>query len=677
VHGSTGPDPAGTRTTRPVDTGPRPPVDTAPARPDGSLDAAEAVPGGPPTATAEAVPGGPPTAGDAVDSQLLVRAVALLSHAATQEFSVDDLLHRLCEVAADTLGVDGASVMSFDGTRPRFVRASRPLLVGVEALQESLQSGPCHDCIVGGQPVAAPDIADAGRWPEFTALAADAGLHSVLAVPLRSRGRSWGALDLYRLAVSDWTPAEVSAAQLLADVAVSYVVMAVDRDAARTAQQERARRSLHDQLTGLPNRGLLFDRIEHALTAARRHGTAVAVLFIDLDRFKDVNDTFGHAAGDVVLATVADRLARTLRQGDTVARLAGDEFVLLCEDVSRAGTATPLDTLQTVTDRVRAALAEPIPVAGVDLVVSASIGVAVADDQLAAVDLLHDADTAMYRAKSEGRNRVAVHDPDSGVVVGLRWELERTLPGALDRGELRVHHQPIVSTRDGRVVAVEALLRWQHPTHGLLPAADFIAVAEDTGSLAPIGRWVIGQACAQLACWRRAVGTRAPSTVFVNLRPRELVDPALTDTVAASLRTHGLAPGDLGFEVLEAQFGDPGLTAVLSRWQDRGHPLSIDDFGTGYSSLSRLVGLPVAYAKIDRGFVGGLPGDPRSRALVDAVLTVGRSLGLQVVGEGVETAAQLAHLTAAGCELVQGLHVGRPVPGPELTSALAGTPAGP
>lgn len=612
--------------------------------------------------------------GHLVDVPALLRAVARLARAATEELGSDELLARLCQVAAETLPVDGAGVMGFDGTRARFVRSSRPLFVGVEELQEALQEGPCQDCLQSGQPVHTADIVTAGRWPRFSATAAAAGIAAVLTVPLTSRGRSWGSLDLYRVEASEWSPQEIAAAVLLADVAVSHVVLAGDRDAARAAQVELAHRSLHDQLTGLPNRGLLFDRMDHALTTAARHGTAVAVMFIDLDRFKTVNDTYGHTAGDTVLSAVADRLSRTLREGDTVGRLAGDEFVLLCEDLQRRPTHALDELVAAVTARLRAALAPPIRLATADVVVSASIGVAIADDGSTAAELLHDADTAMYQAKAEGRDRVRVHDRGSGPVVGFRRELERMVPHALDRGELRVHHQPIVSAHDGRVVAVEALLRWEHPVHGLLTAADFVGAAESTGCIARIGRWVVGEACAQLAAWRRDLGAAAPGTVFVNVHPKEFTDPALVDAVAAALAEHALVPADLGFEVLEAQFGDPQLIPVLAAWQGRGHPLSIDDFGTGWSSLSRLVGLPVAYAKIDRSLVEGLPADPRSRTLIDAVLIVARGLDLLVVGEGVETTAQRDALVAAGCGLLQGFLVGRPVPGDELTAVLAAAP---
>ncbi len=614
------------------------------------------------------------SAGLGVDSRQLVDAVAALARGATGDFTIDDLLHRLCEVAAATLPVDGAGVMAFDGTRARFVRASTPLVVGVGELQETLQAGPCRDCLESGEPVLAEDIAAAGRWPEFTALAAAAGLAAVLTVPLRSRGQSWGSLDLYRTAATEWTPDQVAAARLLADVAVSYLVMAADRDTSRAAQVELAHRSTHDQLTGLPNRVLLFDRIDHALTQGARHGTAVTVVFLDLDHFKGVNDTFGHTTGDAVLVEAAHRMATAVRDGDTVARLAGDEFVVVCEDLPRRPPGVAHQRLRAVVDRIATALAAPVRVGDVEVVVSASVGAVIADDHPTPADLLRDADAAMYQAKADGRDRLVLWDRGSGPVVGFRRQLERALPHALDRGELRVHYQPIRSTRDGRITAVEALLRWEHPRHGLLPAADFVDLAEAAGAIAAIGRWVITQACAQLAAWRRDLPGRAPQIVFVNISPKELIDPRLEATVAASLAEHHLAAADLGLEILESQFADPRLAPVLTRWQQRGHPLSIDDFGTGYSALSRLVSLPVAYAKIDRAIVEDLPTGPRSRALVDAVLTVGHTLGLRIIGEGVETDTQRDHLTAAGCDLLQGYHLGAPASAPEITAELAAQP---
>ncbi|WP_432570145.1 diguanylate cyclase domain-containing protein, partial [Kineococcus sp. SYSU DK005] len=376
-----------------------------------------------------------------------MQALARLARAATGDFAVDDMLRELCTATAEVLQVDGVGVMGIldeDGhrRRARFVHADQATLA-VEQLQDALRKGPCRQAIETGEVVAIPDLREhRGRWGAFVAAALEAQLQAVLAVPLRSRGRSWGSLDLYRRTGAPWEQQSVAAARLLADVAVSYLVMAHDRDAAAAANRELEHRSLHDQLTGLPNRALLFDRIEHALGTARRRRALVALMFIDLDRFKDVNDTFGHGAGDEVLIELSARMGTTLRAGDTLARLAGDEFVLLCEDLPQDAEGLHR-TLGLITSRLRAVLAKPVRVQGVDVLISASIGVAVATTTpgattpgattpgattpgattvgstgatvlsaqgLSAETLLHEADTAMYAAKAAGRARVVTHD---------------------------------------------------------------------------------------------------------------------------------------------------------------------------------------------------------------------------------------------------------------------------
>jgi diguanylate cyclase (GGDEF)-like protein len=610
--------------------------------------------------------------------ETLLHAVARLARVATDDFAVDTMLRELCEIAAACLAVDSVGVMGVveeDGAarRVRFVHSDVSILE-VEMLQETLQQGPCRDAMESGAPVVIADLhTQQTRWDEFTTTALQSQMAAVVALPLRSRGVSWGTLDLYRHQPGEWDEATLTAAALLADVAVSYLVMAHDRDQARTAQRELEHRSLHDQLTGLPNRGLLYDRIEHALLSARRCESTIALMFIDLDRFKNVNDTFGHGAGDKVLIEITRRLSATLRSGDTLGRLAGDEFILLCENLP--GNASQLHaTLTLITARLRTALAQPVRIDGLDVLVSASIGVTTARDAPDADTLLHDADTAMYAAKDAGRSRVVIRDHVFGDVHGFGRRLERDLAVAFERGQLRLHYQPILDAGSGRIEAVEALLRWEHPEYGMLAAGDFINRAEASGVLPRLGHWVIETACAQLAAWRRDLGGRAPQRIFCNLRPRELADPDTLTILTASLVAHGLQPRDLGLEILEDAFTDPLLLPALGTYSLHGHPLAVDDFGTGYSSLSRLVGLPVAYAKIDRSFVTGLPEDARSRALVDAVLVVAAGLQVQVIGEGVETEEQRAHLVGAGVHLLQGYHLARPQPAEGVTILLRAQP---
>ncbi len=343
---------------------------------------------------------------------MLVKALAELSRGATDDFSAETMLTRLCEVAGTAIGLDGAGVMLTEKRHNRFVHATTTTVAPAERLQELLRTGPCHEALLRREPVVIDDLAEAAAnsgWLVYAATATQLGLRSVVAVPLVARGQTWGVLDLYRSTPQPWTEEERDAAAVLADSAVSYLVMAHDRDTARTAQLALAHQAMHDELTGLPNRALVYDRLEHALRAARRRPAAVAALFIDLDRFKQINDTFGHAGGDTVLTEVARRMSATLRAGDTLGRLAGDEFVLICEDV-------PTDTTQihghiaAVTARLRAAFDAPIRLAGVDVSVSASIGVAVTTDGPTAQDLLGEAVSAMYGAKQRGRGMVVVRD---------------------------------------------------------------------------------------------------------------------------------------------------------------------------------------------------------------------------------------------------------------------------
>lgn len=604
----------------------------------------------------------------------VVTALAALAETATGEFTIDELLYDLCAVTVRALDVDGAGVMISEPSGLRFVHAAPERVVDVEALQEVLQRGPCRDSMTDRVAVVVDDIMQSDRWPEFADAAAAAGLRSTVAVPLLARGEAWGALDVYRNTEWCWTHDQISLARMFAGVAASYLVMASDRDLATTAQQYLEHRATHDELTGLPGRGLLFELLEHAIASARRRKTAVAVMFVDLDRFKNINDTLGHAAGDFVLVEAAQRLTQALRDNDTIARLAGDEFVIVCEDLPRE-TIKGNGQLEALGHRLEGVLSRPMHVAGKELVVSASIGVAVSAEQSSTEDLLGDADSAMYVAKQRGPGGIVVGGRDAEPALRSRRSLKRDLDLALDRGELRVHYQPIVAAgRAHSVVAIEALLRWQHPQRGLLPAEAFISLAERSGAISAIGRWVINQACAQLAAWAQQFDDRAPQRVFVNLSPREIADPDLDAALAAALRSHGLVSANLGLEIVENNFVDSLLLPRLAEHHARGHPLAVDDFGTGYSSLARLVDFPIQYAKIDRLFVAGLPDAPRRRTLIETIVGIAHQLDLTVIAEGVETQQQVLDLTATGCDLLQGYHLGRPQPGEALTARWIASP---
>ncbi|WP_432560866.1 putative bifunctional diguanylate cyclase/phosphodiesterase [Kineococcus sp. SYSU DK003] len=615
----------------------------------------------------------------------LVAALASLAEVAAGDVGGDELLRRLVDAVATHLDVDGAGVMACDAGSLRLVHVSHSGIEDAESVQDLAQEGPCHDAATFRTAVVVDDLTDPVQtaWPEYVARALQAGFRSVVAVPLVIGDRVWGSLDLYRRRESAWQPEELALIRVLAHVATSYLVISADRDAARRAQRELAHASTHDALTGLANRVLLFDRLQHALDAARRHRTVVAVLFIDLNRFKAINDTFGHAAGDLVLTTIAERMSTTLRQEDTLARLSGDEFVLLCENLPQGDAGELEHHVGTVVSRLRRSLTEPLRIGSVDLVVTASIGVAYSDDGSSAEELLAEADGAMYRVK-HGTGGASAElaarngSRDDGEAPRVRpsaRQLRRDLTDALPQGRLRVHYQPIADAH-GVVHAVEALLRWAHPVLGLLPAAEFVRLAEAGGQIVRIGHWVIGEVCAQMGRWHADLGDRAPETAYVNLSPRELADPDLSVTIVTALDENALEPARLGLELLEHSFLDPAVVTGLTEQQRRGHPLSVDDFGTGYSSLSRLVELPARLAKIDKSFVAGIPDDPRRRSLVEAVVTVAAGLGLDVVAEGVESAAEARTVLDAGCHLLQGYHCGRPQPAEALTGILAGTLTG-
>ena len=603
-----------------------------------------------------------------MDSIDLAKALAGLARSATRDTTIDDMLRELCRVAVQAPNVDGAGVMVADGQRLRFVHADPSRVLEIEHLQESLQRGPCKAAFDELEMIVIGDIsAYAERWPEFVEAAQTAGLAASVAVPLQARSRAWGVLDLYRNQACVWTAEELAVAKLFADVAASYFVMAADRDVARVARRSLEHLATHDELTGLPNRAMLFNLLAHALAGAGRRGTSVAALFIDLDRFKDVNDTLGHAAGDEVLAAVAARLNQSLRDSDTVARLAGDEFVVICEDLPGAPALVDRQLRQLGHRLNRSLSITPILAGRSELLITASVGIAVNGDHTTAEQLVGEADAAMYAAKQRGRGQVVVGDRRGDPSLSNLRSLERDLPDALARGELRVHYQPIVAAGPTHeLVAVEALVRWQHPREGLLTAATFIQAAERSGEIVAIGRWVIDQAAAQMRAWQDQLGELAPPRVFVNMSPREVTHPELADALAAAMETYRLAPSSLGLEIVEAHFVDAQLVPCLAEHRRRGHPLAVDDFGTGYSSLARLVDLPVQYAKIDQSFVAGLPDDQRRRELVNAIVVVAHQLGLKVIGEGVESAAQAQALTAAGCDLLQGFYLGYPEAGDVL-----------
>lgn len=415
----------------------------------------------------------------------------------------------------------------------------------------------------------------------------------------------------------------------------------------------------HDALTDLPNRTLLQQRIAAACRRAVQLRRPVAVLVIDLDGFKAVNDTLGHAAGDELIQAVAGRLGGAVREPWTVGRLGGDEFAVLVEDLppdAAAGAA------HAVADRILTALRAPLTVSGRHVQMSASIGVAVHSGRESVGELLRNADIAMYVAKAAGKGRCAVFEPGMYTTAMARAELESGLREAVAGGHLRLHYQPLRDLSTGDVTRYEALLRWQHPRRGLVYPAEFIDVAEATGAISELGDWVLEQVCADLTAWNRD-RTYDRRGVAVNVSAQQLV-PSWPAQLAAQLDAHDIDPADLTVEITESFLADsdPSALAVLRDLRDRGVRLAVDDFGTGYSSLARLRHLPASIVKIDRAFVADLPGDPQAAALVSSIIGLAHGLGLHVVAEGVETVEQWSYLRHSGCDEAQGYLLGQPQP---------------
>jgi diguanylate cyclase (GGDEF)-like protein len=447
-----------------------------------------------------------------------------------------------------------------------------------------------------------------------------------------------------------------------------------DAVARRTAEQELRHQALHDPLTGLPNRLLFVDTVTRSLARAARRGHLTAVLFLDVDGFKLVNDSLGHAVGDEVLQELAQRLAASLRPSDAIARFGGDEFVILCKDARDPRTAV------LIAEDIVATIARPIVMGGVEHAVSASLGIALAQAPVSgrprrnAEDMIREADAAMYRAKDRGRGRVELYDEEMRANATSRLRLEAELRHAVENDELRLVYQPIVSLADGFIVGLEALVRWQHPVRGLLAPEEFIAVAEETSAIIPIGRWVIHEACRTAASWRDHSPTTPGPAISVNLSLRQVGNAQLTDDIAEALATSRLAPGSLHLEITESALMEDTASnrATLLRMKALGVTLVLDDFGTGYSSLAHLRRFPIDTLKIDRSFVEGLDGSDTDSAIVAAIINMSRGLRVEVIAEGIETAAQAARLRELGCELGQGYYYARPLPADHIT-ALLGT----
>ena len=581
------------------------------------------------------------------------------------DFPIQGILDQLVRRIVEVLPITGAGVtLISDTTSPHYATASDSTALQYEKLQTELNEGPCIVSYRTGNAVAIADLREERRFPLFVPRAIEAGLSAVFTFPLRQGEKRLGALDLYRDTPGPLSDDAMTVAQTLADVASAYLLNAQARADLADSYARAHATSLHDSLTGLPNRTLLLERIEHALLSRRRSGKTVAVLFIDLDKFKRVNDSSGHQAGDQLLVAVGARIKAMLRPGDTLARLSGDEFIIVCHELDA-------ETLvEGIAARLSEALSLPFSLGGVAVELSASIGISFAEQGDDPEQLLHRADMAMYQVKRKGgahHQRLDVREQD---LMDYRESLQRDLRRAVERGQLRLEYQPVVRVRDGGVICVEALLRWDHPERGLIPPAVLIPLAEESGDIIDIGRWVLEDACITLPRWEDVAGGE-PFVMGVNVSAHQLMAPGFVSLVERVISESDTPAAHLCLEVTESAFVQDAQLAlsVLSQLKQLGILVALDDFGTGYSSLSYLRQFPFDIIKIDQSFVADLVEEGTSHAIVSKTIELAQLLDLLVVCEGVETAAQFHHVSVLGSDYCQGYLFAPPMTPDMLDSA--------
>jgi diguanylate cyclase (GGDEF)-like protein len=491
------------------------------------------------------------------------------------------------------------------------------------------------------------------------------GARSGSAFPLFVQGEIAGIMLFLSAEVNTFTPEFVELLQRLADN-VSFALENFDRaDEKHRADERIEYLASHDSLTELPNREMFNGLLRHTIDTARRNARWFALLFIDLDRFKIINDSLGHDAGDMLLLEVAKRLRGALRASDVVARLGGDEFVVLLEGASDRGD------VERIAGHLLSVLGQPMQLSGHECHTTASIGIALfPENGEDAAMLTKNADMAMYLAKEDGKNGFRFFSGEIKAQSIERLRLETELRRAAERRQFSLHYQPKVDLGSGQITGVEALLRWKHPQLGMVPPAQFIPLAEETGLIVPIGRWVLREACAQNMAWQRH-GLR-PVSMAVNLSPRQFADEHLLNDVDEALRASGMSPVLLQLEVTESMVMRNVARAVrvLDAIQNRGIRLAIDDFGTGYSSMSLMKQFPIDTIKIDRSFVRDLPNDSEDRAIAQAIISMGKALGMTVIAEGVETVEQEAFLRDHTCDEMQGFLFSKPLPAREMANLL-------
>ena len=592
-------------------------------------------------------------------------AISELGAAALSTVEAPVLLERAVTLVRETLDCDFSTVLeTLPGADTMLIRAGSgwpPGKVGVALVPADYRSQAALT-LRSDEPIIVDDYHTETRF-RGSELLRSLGIRSGVTVPIQGRAVPFGILAAHTTTLRPFGEDEVHFLRSIANV----LAAAIER---RLAEEETRHQALHDPLTGLPNRLLFRDRLDHAAARASRSGSSLAVMFLDVDNFKVINDSLGHEAGDELLVELAPRLSQAVRGGDTVARFGGDEFVLLCEELDHEAEAVE------IAERVKASFNRPFVLRGNEHYVTASIGVAVSGGgEDGPEGIVRDADAAMYHAKQRGRARYEIFNASMRRSALDRLRIEGELRQAIERRELRLHYQPVVDLRSGEIAAVEALLRWQHPERGLLGPGEFVPVAEESGLIVPLGKWVLREAIRRAGHWRALrPEPPAPLVVSVNLSARQLAEPDFVSTVARMLDEAGVDPRQLALEITESQLMEDPLASAetLAALRDLGVRPVLDDFGTGYSSLGYVKHFPLEFLKLDRSFVAEL--GERDAVIVGAVVEMSRALEARVVAEGIETEAQLEQVIALGCDLAQGSYFARPVPPERIDELLLEAP---
>jgi diguanylate cyclase (GGDEF)-like protein len=593
------------------------------------------------------------------ERQKLLECLSGIQNSIVRRTALEQVLDGIVNGAAELLGDEQVGLRVVDQADP-----SRTTTVATAGVPLELRNATRRGRVgegVGGRAIAEDRliaVEDYESSPHANPHYAADGIRSAMAAPVREEGDVVGSL-----VVATHRPGRTyskSEREMLLTFAEHASLALTDAKTVGDAIHQ----ALHDPLTELPNRALLLDRLAHALARAARTGSSVVVLFLDLDTFKTINDSLGHAAGDELLAAVARRLIGCVRPGDTAARFGGDEFVVLLEDVETEDVAA-------AAQRILDALREPFELEQREVFASASIGIAIGRSE--ADDLIRNADLALYRAKTRGKGGYEVFEPEMHTAMVERLDLEGDLQRALQRKEFTLHYQPMFKLRTGEIAGIEALVRWRHPERGMLQPKDFIEIAEESRMILPLGRWVLHEACRQAVRWRARHRAYPALALGVNLSSAQLAEPVLVDEVSAALQESGLDPQSLILELTETAFMEDteAIAGRMQKLKALGVQLAVDDFGTGYSSLQHLRRFPIDVLKIDKSFVDGVGGASDDSALARAIIDLGGSFQLRVVAEGIETPDQLARLIELGCDLGQGFHFARPMDANSIDELLA------